>query len=219
MQTPPFPDKEDVLKLFMINDIYIMCALPMLLILVGVICHDMPSQYTKSKALALVLMQVVMISPYILWDTMLSPHMHGMTGLHNVLMNGYCSWIRYLWCWHEFGFPFQFMIAVGGLVYFFMSKKCEVKMPSEKSVYGWLTPFFEQFIQYLDNDMQKSMADHVVAKTPVFFLMMFLRLCENAVYDHTIPAMCTSVLLYLAYDSVRGMISKKLTKKSKSKTK
>ena len=217
MQTPPFPDKEDVLKLFTINDIYIMCALPALLILVGILCHDMPSQYTKSKAVALVLMQVVMISPCILWDRMVSPHIHEITGMHSVLMSGYCSWIRYLWCWHEFGFPFQFMIADTGVVYFLMCKKCEFEMPSEKSLYSCLAPFFEKFIEYLDNDMRKSMADHLVAKTPVFFLMIFFRLCENAVYDHTIPVICTIVLLYLAYDSARVMIRKKFAPKSKSK--
>lgn len=218
MQTPPFPDKEHALMLFEINSEYIMCALPALLILVGILCRDMPSHYTKSKAAALVLMQVVMLSPYILWHTMVAPYMDGMTDMHSVLMNGYWSWIRYLWCWNQFGFPLQFLFAGVGVVYFFTRKEGEFKMPSEKSIFSWMAPVFNVVIEFLDNDMEKSMMDHFFAKAPVFFLMMLFRLCENAIYDHTIPVMSTSFLLYLAYDSARHMIYKKFGKKVKRKT-
>jgi len=212
MEIPPFPDKEDVLKKFTINYMYVMCALSVLMIIMCFIFHDI--QWPKSKAVALVLMQVVMISPYILWDEMVSPHMHSMTGL--VVMNGYYSWIRYLWCWHDFGYPLQIFFAVAGLVYFLMYNEYKI-MPSEKSVYSCLTPFFQTFIAYLDNDMKKSVTDHLVAKTPVFFLMLFFRLCENVLYGHIIPVMCTSALFYLPYHFVSHMISKQATKKSKSK--
>ena len=67
------------------------------------------------------------------------------------------------------------------------------------------------------DDMKKSMTDHLVAKTPVFFLMLFFRLCENVLYGHIIPVMCTSALFYLPYHFVSHMISKQATKKSKSK--
>ena len=221
MHTPPFPHKQDVLQLFQTNDICIICALLAVLILVGVLCHDMPAQYTKSKAVALVLMQVVMISPYILWDKMISPYIawDGMTDLHSVLMSGYWSWFRYLWCWHQNLFPFQFLFALVGVVYFFMYKQCKFEMPTQKSVYSCLAPVFRRFIEYLDNDMEKSMVDHFFAKAPVFFIVTFFRLCENAMYEHTVPLMSSCCLVCLAYDYVCDIVHKKFTKKVKKKTK
>jgi hypothetical protein len=180
MEIPPFPDKKDILLLLQNNSMHMQtCMAVILLISVASLCHDLPPQYTKTKAAALVLMQVIMISPYILWD--------GSTPFADDLTSGYLSWIEFLWTWYDNVWLFQCAFALLGVC--IVCKKQKSGM--EHSI-GSLTPIFDVFIEYLDNDMEKSMLQHLEKKFPMFIISIVVRACEK----HAVPLMSSACVLY-----------------------